>query len=242
MKKILLVLLMFIPLCLSGCGCNKFDINTYVSATKNFKNSTGYEFKLMITTKEEGKSYYLSEESVNKYIISTTGTVTGFFSELKEYKVLTYDNGPDVFPSSPSYTLNRYYKDNKFYSNERIEQSKDIQEVENISYEKKYNDFTGRYYLENVVPVFSKDSISKFSISKSGKGGASVATFEAACPVYLTCDSETIEYSVSLDRNFYFNKIEFTVVSGSITKEFKYEFTNYNSDVKITYPSELDNY
>lgn len=244
MKKILLALLMFIPLCLTGCGCNKFDINTYSSAVKNFKNSTGYEFKLVVTTKEAKKDYYLKEESVNKYVISTTGKVTGFFSELKEYKILTYTNGPDVFPSSPSYTLNRYYKGeiNKFYFNERIEQSKDIQEVKPISYEDKYNDVTSRYYLENVVPVFSKEIVSKFNIAKLGKGGSSIATFEASCPAYLKCDNEVIEYSVSIDRNFYFSKIEFSVVSGAVTKEFKYEFTNYNSDVKISYPSELENY
>ena len=69
MKKILLFILMAFPLIISGCSCDKFDINTYVKAVDNFKDSTGYEYTLKITTKVEGQENYVREDFHNKYIL-----------------------------------------------------------------------------------------------------------------------------------------------------------------------------
>ena len=58
MKKVFTVVTLIFALLISGCSCDKFDIDTYGSAVKNLKNSTGFEYKLTVTIKTEGQGYY----------------------------------------------------------------------------------------------------------------------------------------------------------------------------------------
>lgn len=245
MKKLLLMILMILPLVIvSGCSCNKFDLSTYESAVKNYNNSTGFEYELIVTTKVDGNDYYIREESKNKYLLTTTGVVYDFASELKSYKILTPANSPEGAPSLV-YTLNRYYvgEENKFYTKEIAENSRELKSVENVSYTDKYSDPTSPYNRANLVPVFSSADLGGFQISSiESKSGYSTSLFTAPVPSHLTSTEEVALYSVTMNKDFYFETIEFVVVNGATTTTYQYKFLNFNSDVELVFPAELVSY
>lgn len=241
-RKILLILLLIFPFFINACSCDKFDIETYNSAVRNYKNSTGIDYNLTVTTYTEGYNKYILEESSVKYIFNTTKEVLDFSSQLKKYEVITNQHVANSAPQKV-YELNRYYKgsEGKFYTNE-IALNNDFKQVEQTNYESKYTKEDADH-TDNIVPVFDGADITEFSIVKDkANKGYSIATFKAACPSVLTCDNELVSYTVTMDKGFYFTKIEFTIVNGSKTINYKYEFNKYNSDVKITFPNDLVNY
>lgn len=243
MRKLLLGFILIFSFIIGGCSCDKFDIKTYESAVKNYKNSTGFEYRLTVTTKVENQNYYIREEIKNKFILKTTGEIYDFSSEQKSYQIMTPDNAPESAPSL-IHTLNRYYRgeQNKFYTQE-ITNYREIKNVESISYENKYNDINSEYNFLNIVPVFSINDISQFKISDmSSKNGYSSASFVAPVLSCFESDVETISYEVTMNKNFYFHTIKYTIVSDDTTTTYEYEFLNYNSKVDIKFPADLANY
>jgi hypothetical protein len=255
MKKKLFYLLMIFPLIIGACSCNKFDLNTYKSAVDNYQKSTGFEYELTITTKVDGQDYYMMEESKNKYLLTTSGTVYDFASELKSYKIMTPENGPQSAPNL-IYTLNRYYSgdENTFYTNEISNIDKKHKEL-NKSYEEKYNDVNSPYNTKNLVPIFEKKQLTGFKISDiESQKGYSTSMFTAAVPAFADSDDDITLYSVTMDDNFYFSTIEYSfskvikiTVDGEEvetlkTTTYKYKFLNYNSDVEIVFPADLAGY
>lgn len=245
MKKLLLMILMILPLAIvSGCSCHKFDISTYESAVKNFNNSTAFEYELTITTKVDGNDYYTREESKNKYLLTTTGEVYDFSSEMKSYKILTPANSPEGAPSL-IYELYRYYvgEENKFYTKEIAENSRELKKVETISYTEKYSDLTSPYNRVNLVPVFTSADLGGFQISNiEGKNGFSTSLFTAPVPSHLQSTDELALYSITMNKDFYFETIEFVVVNGATTTTYQYKFLNFNNDVELVFPAELVSY
>lgn len=245
MKKILLMILMILPLAIiSGCSCHKFDISTYESAVKNFNNSTGFEYELIVTTKVDGNDYYIREESKNKYLLTTTGAVYDFASELKSYKILTPANSPEGAPTLV-YTLNRYYvgEQNKFYTKEIAENSRELKGVEEISYSEKYSDENSPYHRNNLVPVFTSADLTGFQISNiEDKNGYSTSLFSAPVPSFMDSTEELALYSVTMNKDFYFDTIEFVVVNGATTTTYQYKFLNFNSSVELVFPADLASY
>lgn len=242
-RKLLLILILICPLFINACSCDKFDHNTYKSAVKNFKNSTGLDYKLEVTTYTEGENGYLLEESTYKYQLTTTREVTNFASNIKMYQVISSEHGANSAPTKV-YELNRYFvgEENAFYTNHLA--NVDNREKEYISYEEKY-DSESIYHIDNIVPVFEYEEISNFKIEKdSSKKGYSTVTFDAACLSYseVECTEEVTSYKITIDKNYNFKKLEYTVVSNNKTIDYKYEFLNYNSDVEIVFPDDLANY
>lgn len=244
MKKVLTVITMIFALLISGCSCDKFDVDTYESAVKNLKNSTGFEYKLTVTIKEEDKDYYLKEESNNAYRLTTTGVVENFASTLKSYNISAPNNGPEGVPSLV-YSLNRYYvgEENKFYVKKTATNSIEDKKVELKTYEEVYSDIKDKYHMNNLFPVFSKDQITGFQISEiKGDKGYSKAVFTAPVPFFIESNEELALYSVTMDKDFYFKTIEVYVVDDNISITYQYDFFNYNGDVEIIFPADLVNY
>lgn len=258
MKKILIALLLIFPFLINGCSCDKFDVDTYLTAVKYYNNSTGVDYKLTKITQVTNSNIEVQEEGTYKYEYSSTKKVINFASVIKKYKIELKKDGTNGNPNLV-FQLDRYYKsdENKFYSKDAIN---DKRNVENITYEEKYDE-DSEYFYFNLVPVFSSKNIENFKISKhESKNKYSVATFEAACPVVAKCDeNKKITYTVTMDRDFYFNKIEFTtyktikeaieatettpfVAAVVETTKYTYEFNKFNSDVKIEFPADLANY
>lgn len=245
MKKILLFLLMVFPFMVGACSCDNFSLSTYESASKNFKDSTGYEYELVVTTEIDGQSYYTRDEYKNKYILKTTGEVYNFSSELKSYNV---SNPTSTSPSgsySLAYTLHRYYvgEQEKFYTKVKEGNTPEVKAVEDISYDAKYSDDNDKYNTKNLVPCFTKDQLTGFQISNaSGKDGYSTAIFTAPVLSYLESDEDVTLYTVTIDKNAYFNEITFVVVKGAKTTTYEYKFLKFNSNVNIEFPADLANY
>lgn len=243
-RKLFLIFALICPFFVNACSCDRFDMKTYESAVRNYNNSTGIEYNLTVTEYTEGSNKYLLEESENKFVFSTTKVVLNFASTLKKYEVVSNDFGANSAPQKV-YELNRYYKEEtgKFYTNE-IGQNIDNKVTEGITYEDKYTE-NDAYHLNNLVPVFKSENISNFSIVKDENNkGYSIATFTAACPSVAECDEdkEMITYKVTMNKQFYFDKIEFTTVFENKTRTYEYKFLNYNSDVNIVFPNDLVNY
>lgn len=243
MKKVLIILMMFIPLFISACSCNNFNLKTYETAVKNFNNSTGFEYELTITKKVEGQEYYEKEYSKNKYLLTPTGEVYDFASELKHYRIGAPLNGPEEDPYL-EYTTERYYvgEENMFYT-KVVEGVREMKDKQYISYEEKYSNLNNQYNIKNLVPVFKKDQLTGFKISSfEDKDGYSTSLFSAPVPSFLESDEETTLYSVTINKKFYFYTIEYVVIDGSDTTTYEYKFLNYNSKVSIDFPADLVNY
>lgn len=245
MKKILLFILMAIPLFISGCSCsNKFDIKTYQAAVKNYTESTGFEYRLIVKTKLKDDNKYTRKESTNKFILTTTREVYDFSSEMKNYEVPLSSQGVEG-DYQLKYTYNRYYvgDDGKFYTKERVGTRKPTTQNQTISYEEKYSDLNNEYNINNLIPVFSVDQISNFSISSiKDQKGYSIATFTAAAPSFITNEEVMVTYEVKMDKNFYFSAINFTVEEEDRTISYEYSFYNFNSQVYISFPEDLNTY
>ena len=244
MKKIFLSILMIFPLLISACSCDKFDMGTYESAVKNHKNSTGFEYQLTVIIQKENQEYYVKEESSNAYMLSATGEVENFASKLKSYRINTPKEGTQGAPILV-YTLNRYYvgEVNTFFTKESATNSVENKVAEQISYENKYNDVDSPYNIRSVVPTFSNNQLSNFSITSiDEKKGYSLATFKSVTPAFAQSSEELTTYKVTMDNDFYFNTIEFSVIDGDTTTTYKYEFLNYNGGVNIIFPADLDTY
>jgi len=243
-RKILLVLLLICPFFINACSCDKFNIQTYASAVRNYNKSIGMDYKLTVTTYTEGSNIHVLEESYNKFEFNTAREVLNFASEMNKYEILTDDYGINSAPQKV-YELNRYYvgDSGKFYTNE-VAHNNDFKQIDNVTYEQKY-DVNSVYHINNLVPVFKTEDVANFSIIKDkSHKGYSIATFSAACPSTVSCDEdkEVITYKVTIDKEFYFSKIEFTTVFENKTIEYKYEFNEFNSDVEIIFPNDLVNY
>ena len=78
-------------------------------------------------------------------------------------------------------------------------------------------------------------------ISVLNKEGYSSAFFTAPVPSYIQSSEENTIFNVIIDKDFYFDTIEFVVVNGKTTTVYKYTFSGYNSDVNVTFPADLDN-
>lgn len=236
-NKLLLVLTLILCVFVSACSCNKFDIDTYTSTVKNYKNSVGIDYKLVVTTVTNGSNKIISKESSNVYEFSTTREVLNFSSTEKTYEIATSNVGANGDPEKV-YEINRYYVGNtgKFHT---IIPSINSRNVEDITYEEKYN-ASSEYHLNNIVPVFNEQDITDFNIEESeSKKGYSIATFKAACPTHIASDNELIEYKVTINKDYYFEKIEFTIINGDKTSTYVYTFNKYNNDVKVTFPNNL---
>lgn len=245
MKRILMAVVMVFTFIIGACSCDKFDISTYESAVKNFKNSTGFEYELIVTKKVEGQNYYVREESYNKYSLTTTGEVENFSSLLKSYTIATPDNGPEGAPTLV-YTEENYYngEENKFYFNKVPARGMGEKGVkENITYEHVYNEANDPRNTKNLVPTFSKDELSGFQIANiESKKGYSSSVFTAPVPSFIESDEDVALYSVTMNKNFYFDTMEFYVVDGDTTTTYEYKFINYNSNVNVEFPADLANY
>jgi hypothetical protein len=236
---------MAIPLFISGCSCsNKFDINTYETAVKNYNNSTGFEYKLIVKIKQKDENKYTKKESLNKFVLTTTGEVYDFSSEMKTYEIPISSKGVEGDPQL-KYTYNRYYvgDEGNFYTKEKVGTRKPTTAKETISYEEKYNDLNDEYSVANLVPVFTKDQIINFSISPiKDQKGYSVATFTSMVPSFITNEDVMVNYEVKMDKNLYFSTINFTVEEENKTTTFEYSFYNFNSEVYISFPGDLGAY
>lgn len=236
-SKLLFVLTLVFCVFLSACSCNKFSVETYTSAVKNYENSSGVDYNLVITEVTEGSNEIISIESNNVYELSTTRVVEKFASTTKKYRITTSNIGANGDPE-PYFEQNRYYSDDNgiFYT---IVPGLNVRQPENVTYEEKY-DLTSEYNIRNIIPVFKEENISDFNIKEDKKrDGYSIATFKAACPTALSCDETKIDYKVTIDKNYYFSKIEFTIVSGLKTSSYVYSFNKYNNDVVVDFPSNL---
>lgn len=236
-SKLLFVLTLVFSVFLSACSCNKFNIETYNSAVKNYEYSSGIDYNLVITEVSENSNEIISIESHNLYELSTTRIIENFASTTKKYRITTSDIGANGDPEA-YFEQNRYYNQSKgiFYT---IAPSLNVRQPENITYEEKY-DLSSEYNIKNIIPVFKEEDISGFNIKEDKKhDGYSIATFTAACPAALSCDEKKIDYKVTIDKNYYFSKIEFTIVSGVKTSTYVYSFNGYNNDVVINFPSDL---
>lgn len=236
-SKLLFVLTLVFCVFLSACSCNKFSVETYTSAVKNYENSSGVDYNLVITEVTEGNNEIISIESNNVYELSTTRVVEKFASTTKKYRITTSNIGANGDPE-PYFEQNRYYSDDNgiFYT---IVPGLNVRQPENVTYEEKY-DLTSEYNIRNIIPVFKEENISDFNIKEDKKrDGYSIATFKAACPTTLSCDETKIDYKVTIDKNYYFSKIEFTIVSGLKTSSYVYSFNKYNNDVVVDFPSNL---
>ena len=106
-----------------------------------------------------------------------------------------------------------------------------------------YSDINSPYNKNNLVPTFTKDELTGFQISSmEKKKGYSSSVFTAPIRSCIESDDEVALYSVTMDKNFYFETLEFFVVKGNTTTTYKYEFLNYNSNVNIDFPADLANY
>lgn len=240
-NRLLLVCVLVLSIFLQACSCDRFDMDTYNSAVKNYTNSIGLDFDITVRTVTEGSNVELLEESQYKYQLTTTRGVKNFASTIKKYEIITTNYGANGDPVKV-YELNRYFKEEtqKFYINENAVVSN--RKVENVTYEEKY-DTSSIYHLNNIVPVFTKENMANFKIVKDdSKKGYSIATFDAVCPTAFECGSEIINYTVTMDKDFYFSKIEFAVVNGNKTSSYTYKFNKYNSYVEIVFPNNLNSY
>ena len=240
-KNIFLSFFLTFVLLVSGCSCDKFSIDTYNSAVKNYMNSTMLDFSLDITTITEGSNILLSEESTYKFELTTTRKVENFASTIRKYETATNAYGPNGDPQ-PVYESNRYFKKDtqKFYV--YVDSSITDTDSFDTTYEQQYDE-NSIYHINNIVPTFDEDEIKDFNIVKDkSKKGYSIATFKSVCPAAFECSSETVTYTVTMDKDFYFSKIEFVIENGKKTSTYVYKFNNYNNDVEIVFPGDLDTY
>ncbi len=258
MKKILMTLLLILPFCISACSCDRFSLKTYTDAVNHYENSVGLEYTLNKSTLVTDKNIEVQEEGTYMYTFTPLKKVIDFSSVIKKYEIELKTDGTNGNPNKV-FEIDRYYKgeEKKFYSKDGIT---DKRNVENISYEEKYDE-NSEYHISNLVPTFDNDFISNFKITKhESLKKYSVATFTAACPVTSECDEDLeIVYTVTMDSDYYFSKIEFTTIKtlkkaveatedtpavAAVVKTVKYtyEFKNFNDDVKITFPNDLVNY
>lgn len=234
MKKVLLSFFLMFTILLSGCSCNRFDIDAYTSAVKNYENSYGFEYKLIVTTIEEGVNKITSAETNTTFEFTTTKEVKNFASTTKTYEIATSNVGANGDPELV-YEISRYYVGNtgKFHT---IIPSINKRDVEDITYEEKYNE-SSEFHLSNLIPIYSKENISNFNMEEDNDVG--VGTYKAACPSTLTCSEEIITYKVIVNKDYYFDRIEFTVVNGKKSSTYVYTFTKYNDAAKVLFPSNL---
>lgn len=258
MKKILMILLLAFPFCISACSCDNFNLKTYNSAVNYYNNSTGIDYKLTMVTRISNQYKQTEDEGTYKYTFTPTKKVINFASIINKYEIEVRKDGTKGNPTKV-FELDRYYKssENKFYTKSAIN---DKRNVENITYEEKY-DKNSEYHISNLIPIFTNEEISNYKIVKHETlKGYSVATFEAACPVISNCDTDLkITYRVTIDKDFYFSKIEFTtiktlkkavkatettpaVAAVVETVKYTYEFNNFNDNVEVTFPKDLANY
>lgn len=258
MKKILLASLLIFSFCISACSCDNFSQETYSEAVKYYNNSTGIDYKLTKYTRVTNSNTATEEQGTYKYKFTPNREVIDFASIINTYKIEIKNEGTNGNPNKV-FELDRYYKssENKFYTKIAID---DIRNVENISYEEKYDE-NSEYHVSNLVPTFDNNSISDYKITKhESLKRYSVATFVAACPATTECDADLkIVYKVTIDKDFYFNKIEFTTVKTlkeaiEATEEtpeipavvqtvkYTYEFNNFNNNVNVVFPNDLVNY
>ena len=238
-NKILLVFTLIISIFVSACSCDKFDVSTYTSAVKNYKESIGVDYDLVVTKTVKGSDKITSTESSNVFEFTANRKVKNFASTTKVYEIVTSNVSANGDPEKIN-EFSRYFIDNtqQFHT---IFPMINNRKAENITYEDKY-DITSEYHLDNLIPMFSKDQISSFDIKENkSKDGHSIATFVAACPVFANCSKDTTKYTVYIDRDYYFTKIEFDAVSDKETSSFVYTFNKYNSDAKVVFPSDLIN-
>lgn len=240
-KNLFLSILLLFTLLVGACSCDKFNIETYNTAVRNYNNATAIEYDLTVTRYTKGETSYILEESINKYELSTIREVINYGSSLKRYEITTSDYGPNGAPVSV-YELNRYYKReaNSFYTNTIVPGAINNKEITNESYDQKY-DITSEYNINNIVPVFNEENISNFSIIKDeSRKGYSIATFESKYPSYSNESTAIVTYTIYINKDFYFDKIEYAYESELEKVTYKYEFKNYNSDVVIEFPSDLN--
>ena len=156
MRKILISLLAIFTLFVGACSCDKFTIDTYEIAVSNFKESTGFEYTLKVTTKVEGQEYYEIEEYHNKYVLKTTGKVDKFASTLKISRVATPLNGPEGNPITV-FTSERYYvgENNTFYEKD-AEKGLPVETFAyaDKSYEQMYSDINNKNNVNNISSLF----------------------------------------------------------------------------------------
>lgn len=236
-NKLLLVLTLMVCVFVSACSCNKFDIDTYESAVKNYKNSIGVDYNLVITKVTEGSNRVISIESTNVYEFefSPNKVVKNFASTTKTYVTMTSSVAANGDPEKVD-EYSRYYVGSAGLFHTYIP-SINGNQSENKSYEEKYNS-TSEYHIDNMIPAFYEKNISDFNIeADKGSKGYSIATFKAPSPSYLISDDEIIEYKVTINKDSYFSKIEYTVVEGTTTSTYVYSFNKYNNDVKVDFPS-----
>ena len=159
-RKLLLILLLVCPFIVNACSCDKFDINTYTSAVKNYENSTGLDYKLTVTTITDGADTYILQESRNKYKLSTTRKVENFYSTLSKYEVTTNDVTGNGAPQWV-YSLNRYYvgETNKFYTNEIANVNN--KQVEDKNYEEKYDAKINAALVKEAAEVYENRGMLK---------------------------------------------------------------------------------
>lgn len=259
MKKILLILLLIFPFCISACSCDNFDFNTYETAVKYYNNSVGIDYTLTKVKTVTNAEKEIHEEGSYKYTFTPNKKVIDFSSIIKSYEIEVKKGNPNSNPSN-LIRFDRYYKNENSTFYERDVKNDIRKKYSNTSYEDMY-DSNSEYNISNLVPTFTSESISNYKIVKhESKKGYSIATFEAACPSFAKCDEDLkIKYTITIDRDFYFNKIEFTTVytikakveatdtteaEDAIleTTKYTYEFNKFNENVVVEFPNDLANY
>ena len=242
MRKIFTIAIMFFMLFVNGCSCHKFDEYTYITASNNYLNSVGLDFTLTISNRVAGAPSYESEVALVKYELSTTREVINFYSKKTGYTTVDTGHGAMGAPVSV-YEKNHYYvgSENKIYE---VTHSVEVDNTTTYeqSYEQYYNKETELYNINNIVPVLDIEHITAFNIeAMEEKDGYSKATFTAPAPAFATSESELIQYTVVMDRDFYFSSIDFTVVNGETSTTYSYVFNGYNSNVVLEFPTNLGN-
>lgn len=241
MKKVFLSVLALFCVLLSGCSCDKFDVDTYNASVRNYNNASGISYDLVIITSDEGSSIKYQENLSNVFEFTPTRDVTNYSSVYKKYEITTSNSGIDSAPVLV-YTMHRYYvgETNSFYTKEKTTIENTSKET--ISYEEKYSLTNEKDNKNNLVPVFNEEDVRNFDIEKDGKNGDSVATFTASVPVYIPSDNEVTTYTVRMNDKSYFTTIEFTIVNGTSTSTYKYTFYSYNSESVVQFPENFSDY
>jgi len=141
MKKILCILLLLVPLLLSGCGKLK-DTDVIKEIKKKYEKSSGYQLKgeLEITNNDEVYSYDVLVDYMKDSFYKVS-----FVNQANDFQQIILKNNDGVFLLTPSLNKSFKFQNNWPYSNSQIylldALIQDIDDDEELSFERKDDSF-----------------------------------------------------------------------------------------------------
>lgn len=245
MKNKLLGFISLMALFVCGCSCSKINENTYSNAVNIFKNTDAISFSRIEIVQKEGESVYTRKRSDASYIFDIDGHVSKMSFEA------TYSQGGSGGASGSSQTLKYYYSDERrtFYTYSKQGESQlERYKESNVSYDDKINinvcqdNACQLMIVGNFAPIYALNEVSDFNIED--ENGIGKATFKAICPSFESCESasQVIDYTLTINNNGNIDSLNYEIVNGDTKYTITYSFNKYGSDVKVTFPSDLESY